>query len=172
MVILLIILRIIHIFSGMFWVGFAFVNLGFLQPTMRATAPEGQKFMQHLTQRTRLLTTIYTAATLTLLSGLIMYWILTGFRMSVLASGYGLTLTIGSVAGLVAWIVAIVVIRDIFNQMGSIGQAIQAQGGPPTAEQAAALQALGARLGSVGNVALVFLVIALLGMSAAQYMPS
>jgi hypothetical protein len=65
----------------------------------------------------------------------------------------------------------VVVIRGIFNQMGTIGRAIQAQGGPPKPEQATQMQALVARLGQVGQVALVFLVIALLGMSMARYMP-
>ena len=164
-------LRVIHIFSGVFWVGFAFFNIGFLQTTVKATGTEGQKTMRHLTQKTRLLSTVYATATLTMLSGLVMYWILLGFRLSVFLSGYGLVLTIGSIAGVIAWIIAVVVIRSIFNQMQTIGQEIQAQGGPPTPEQATQMQALVARLGTVGKVALVFLVVALLGMSMARYSP-
>jgi hypothetical protein len=106
-----------------------------------------------------------------MLSGLIMYWIISGFRLSFMGSGYGLVLTIGSIAGIIAWIYAVVVIRGIFNQMQTIGQQIQAQGGPPGPEQASQMQALVARLGQVGQVATVFLVIALLGMSIAQYTP-
>lgn len=169
--ILVMILRVIHIFSGVFWVGFAFFNIGFLQPTVKATGAEGQKTMQYLTQKTRLLSTIYTTATLTMLSGLIMYWILLGFRFSALLSGYGIVMTIGSIAGVIAWIYAVVVIRGIFKQMQTIGQEIQAQGNPPTPRQATQMQALVARLGKVGQVALVFLVIALLGMAIAQYTP-
>ena len=169
--ILILVLRVIHIFSGVFWVGFAFFNIGFLQPTVKATGAEGQKTMQYLTQKTRLLSTVYATATLTMLSGLTMYWILSGFRLSFIGSGYGLVLTIGSIAGVIAWIYAVVVIRGIFNRMGDIGQQIQAQGGPPNPEQATQLQALVARLGKVGQVALVFLVIALLGMATAQYTP-
>ena len=169
MAILIMILRIIHIFSGVFWVGFAFFNIGFLQPTVKATGAEGQKTMQYLTQKTRLLSTVYTTATLTMLSGLTMYWILSGFRLSFIGSGYGLVLTIGSIAGIIAWIYAVVVIRGIFNRMSVIGQQIQAQGGPPNPEQATQMQALVARLGKVGQVALVFLVIALLGMATARY---
>ena len=169
MTILIIVLRIIHIFSGMFWVGFAFFNIGFLQPTVKATGAEGQKTMQYLTQKTRLLSTVYTTATLTMLSGLIMYWVLSGFRLTFMSSGYGLVLTIGSVAGIIAWIYAVVVIRGIFKQMQTIGQQIQAQGSPPTPEQATQIQALATRLGKVGQVALVFLVISLLGMATARY---
>ena len=169
--ILILVLRVIHIFCGVFWVGFAFFNIGFLQPTVKATGAEGQKTMQYLTQKTRLLSTVYATATLTMLSGLIMYWILAGFRLSFIRSGYGVVLTIGSIAGVIAWIYAVVVIRGIFNRMQTIGQEIQAQGSPPTPEQATQMQALVARLGKVGQVALVFLVIALLGMSIARYTP-
>lgn len=168
---LMITLRLIHIFSGVFWVGFAFFNVGFLQPTVKATGAEGQKTMQYLTQKTRLLSTVYATATLTLLSGLLMYWILFGFRLSALLSGYGAALTAGAIAGLIAWIYAVVIIRGIFAQMATIGKQIRAQGGPPTPEQAGQMQALVTRLGNLGQVALVFLVIALVGMSTAQYMP-
>jgi uncharacterized membrane protein len=136
MAILIMVLRIVHIFSGVFWVGFAFFNIGFLQPTVKATGAEGQKMMQYLTQKTRLLSTVYTTTTLTMLSGLIMYWILSGFRLTFISSGYGFVLTIGSIAGIIAWIYAVVVIRGIFNRMQTIGQEIQAQGSPPTPEQA------------------------------------
>jgi len=156
-------LRGIHIFSGMFWVGFAFFNIGFLQPTVKATGAEGQKTMQYLTQKTRLLSTVYTTATLTMFSGLIPYWILSGFRLTFLRSGYGLVLTTGSIAGIIAWIFAVVVIRSIFQQMQTPGHQTKSQGSPPTPERDTQMQALVARLGKVGRVALVFLIISLLG---------
>ena len=65
---LIILLRIIHIFGGAFWIGVGLFNIGFLIPTIKATGPEGQKVMQHLTQKTRFQTMVYTAATLTNLS--------------------------------------------------------------------------------------------------------
>jgi uncharacterized membrane protein len=169
MVSLIIILRIIHIFSGVFWVGVSFFNIGFLQPTVRATGAEGQVVMRHLSQKTRLLVSTYTAATLNMLSGLILYGIFFGFQLSALTSGQGLTLTIGGIAGVIAWVIAIVVVRGIFSRMQAIGRDIQAQGGPPTPEQSAEMQALGARLGKVGQAALVLMIIALLGMSMGRY---
>jgi hypothetical protein len=167
--ILMIVLRIIHIFSGVFWVGVAMFNVGYLQPTVAATGPEGQKVMQHLTRQTRFTSATYGAATLTLLSGLWMYWILSGLRLAFVTSGYGLMLTLGGLAGLVAWIMVIFVVRNILGQMGALGGQIQAQGGPPTPEQGAAMRALGGRLVAIGRVGVVFLLVALLGMSIAQY---
>lgn len=169
MTILMIILRIIHIFSGVFWVGVSIFNIGFLQPTLQSTGGEGQKVMQHLTSRTRFTVTVYTAATLSLLSGLIMYWILFEFRLSALSSGYGLLLTLGGIAGLIAWVIAIFFVRNIINRLQAIGRAIQAQGGPPTPEQAAELQASSGRMVTLGQWGVAFMVVALLGMSVAQY---
>jgi len=166
---LMIVLRIIHIFSGVFWVGVSLFNIGFLQPTIQSTGSEGQKVMQHLTTQTRFTMTVYTAATLSLLSGLIMYWILFGFRLSALSSGYGLSLTIGGLAGIVAWFVALFVVRRIIGRMQAVGRAVQKQGGPPNPEQVAAMQAAGAQLAKLGKWGVALMVVALLGMSAGQY---
>jgi hypothetical protein len=165
----MIILRVIHIFSGVFWVGVSFFNIGFLQPTVQATGSEGQKVMQHLSSQTRFATTSYSAATLTLLSGWIMYWNLFHFRLSALSSGYGLVLTLGAIAGSIAWIIALFFIRQILNRMGGIGAAVASQGGPPTPEQSAELQSLSGRMGQLGQWGVGFMVLALLGMSIAQY---
>jgi uncharacterized membrane protein len=162
-------LRIIHIFSGIFWVGVSFFNIQYLQPSVRATAPAGQQLMQHLTQRTRFLNVVYGSATLTMLSGLLMYWILFGFRPAAMLSPYGLVLGIGGLAGIIAWLIVIFVIRDIFKQMGAISQAIQTQGGPPTPEQAEQLGDLSARLGDLGRWGLVLMTVAVTAMAVAQY---
>ena len=94
----MLVLRVIHIFSGVFWVGFSFFNVGFMQPTIAAVGAEGQKVMGYLTQKTRLLTTVYVTATLTMLAGLIMLWLISGLQLSFLRSGYGLILSLGKSA--------------------------------------------------------------------------
>ena len=130
---LTIILRIIHIFSGVFWIGVAMFNIGFLQPTVQATGAEGQKVMQHLSGKTRFLIFSYLAATLNMLSGMWMFWNLSRFNWDfATASGYGIFLSIGGTFGVLAWIIVIFVIRNIFNQLGAIGNQIHTQEGPPT----------------------------------------
>lgn len=166
---LMIVLRLIHIFAGIFWVGVSFFNIRYLQPAIQATAPDGQKIMQHLTQRTNFTTAVYSAATLTMLSGLIMYGYLFEFRVEAMTSPYGLVLGIGGLSGIIAWMVAIFVIRNIISEMGALGRAIQEQGGPPTPEQMEALGGLGARLNSMGRIGLALMTIAVIGMAAAQY---
>jgi uncharacterized membrane protein len=168
---LIMVLRVIHIFSGVFWVGFSFFNVSFMAPAIAAVGAEGQKVMGYLTQKTSLLSTVYVTATLTMLSGVTMYWILSGLKLSFLRSGYGLILTIGGLAGIVAWVIGFFVIRGIFNRMQSVSRAIAAAGGPPSPEQAGTMQSLVAQLGTAGQVGVVFMVVALLGMSIAQYSP-
>ncbi len=167
--ILMIILRIIHIFSGIFWVGVSIFNIRFLQPTLQATGGEGQAVMRHLTSHTRFTVTMYTVATLSLLSGLLMYWRLFEFDLDAVSKGYGLVLTIGGIAGLTAWIIAIFFVRRTLSQLQAIGAAVQAQGGPPTAEQAAGMQAASAQMVRLGQAGVGFMIIAVLAMSTAQY---
>jgi hypothetical protein len=169
MALLMSLLRIIHIFSGVAWVGIAFVNIVFLQPAVQATAPEGQKVMQYLVGRTRFDMTSYVAATLTVLSGLAMFGLLSDLRPEYFASPYGTFLTIGALAGIAGWVLAMFVIRGILKRMQALGSQIQAQGGPPTPEQGAEMAALSARLRRLGQVGLVLIAIALFGMSVAQY---
>jgi len=166
---LILILRIIHLFAGVFWVGFGIFNIQFLQPAVRATGADGQKVMQYLSQKTRFQITVYSAATLTVLSGLALYWIQTGFRAGALSSGYGLIIGLGGIAGIVAWLLAVFVIGGIFRRMAAVGQAIQAQGGPPTADQTAQMQALTTRLGKTGRIAVTFALISVLGMAIGRY---
>jgi hypothetical protein len=167
--VLMIILRVVHVLSGIFWVGFAIFNLAFLQPTIRATGAEGQKTLQHLMRKTRLMTTVYVAATLTMLTGLIQLGIVSNMQHSFINSGWGLIITLGSLSGIVAWFIAIHFIRSIFNKMGVVGMELQSSDGPPSHEKVIEMQGLVERLGKVGKTALVFMVISVIGMAAARY---
>jgi uncharacterized membrane protein len=50
---LMVVLQLIHIFAGVFWVGTSFFNLAFLTNTVNATGDEGRKVFQHLMFKTR-----------------------------------------------------------------------------------------------------------------------
>lgn len=72
---LMTLLRVVHIVARVFWVVVSFFfDTGILEPTVQAIGAEGQKVMQHLTSQTRFTEMAQAAATLTLLSGWIMYW--------------------------------------------------------------------------------------------------
>src|SRR4051794_20907923 len=71
--IMTLILRLIHILAGIFWVGAVFLIAGFLLPTARATGREGGRFMQHLMLQRRLPIFLAIAMLLTVLSGFTLY---------------------------------------------------------------------------------------------------
>ena len=73
MYILLILLRLIHVFAGVFWAGTAFAMSSQITPAVKASGEAGVKFMQQLGIKSNFSPVMGMAATLTFLSGLIMY---------------------------------------------------------------------------------------------------
>ncbi len=162
------ILRIIHIFSGVFWAGGSFFILSFVQPTANATGEEGQRFVQHMTTRTRFGTAMAGVAILTTLSGLWMYWRIFGFQLGAFATGYGVMLSIGALAGIGGLISGLVLQGLPLQRVIAIGKEIAAAGGPPAHEKLAEIQGLVARIQRGAQLTATLLAIALLFMAAAE----
>jgi hypothetical protein len=166
-----IVLRIVHIFSGVFWAGGTFFLVGAITPAVRFAGPDGAKFMQHVARQGRMSRIQATAAGLTVLAGLLLYWRTSGHLNGAwITSGPGLALTIGGAAGIIAAAYASIAVGGTSSRMGRVAQAVHDSGGPPTPEQMAQLQQLGARMGTAGMITAALLVIALLGMSISQYL--
>jgi hypothetical protein len=72
---LVIVLRLIHIGAGVFWVGSSIVFGAFIGPGIAATAEAGQKFMVHLVTKARIDRAILVSAILTVLAGSALYTI-------------------------------------------------------------------------------------------------
>ncbi len=165
-----ILLRIVHIFAGVFWVGAGATFVLFIAPTAAATHPESQKFVNYLIQQRRFVTAILIAATLAILAGLLLYWRdSAGFQGSWILSPTGLGLTAGALAAFLAYGVLHMGRRNLKRLM-MLGQQIQGGGKPPTPEQAAELQRLQQRQNRLGTIGLILLTLALLGMSIARYL--
>jgi hypothetical protein len=165
----MIVLRLIHIFAGVFWAGTSFFNLAFLSNTVNATGDEGRKVFQHLVFNTRFAVTMLTLALLTFLSGLLMYWRLSGFRPGYLTTGYGLILTLGGIAGLLALGTGYGMQYRVIQKMKALRAEIEASGGPPSSDQMAQMQSLAQSAATGARVTTALLVLALIGMSVAQY---
>lgn len=166
---LMISMRIIHIFAGVFWVGTSFFMISFVTPAVIATGAEGQKFMQQLAFRTRFSTAMMGVAVLTVLSGLVMYWQIFEFRLNALSTGYGLMLTLGAIAGLIGFFTGYFLQNRTIRRMKDISSSIATSGGPPSPEQQAEMKSLSETVSRGGQITSVFLALALLGMSVAQY---
>lgn len=166
---LMIFLRLVHIFSGVFWVGTSFFVISFLNPSVKATGEDGQKFMRQLGFKTRFSLTMLTVAILTVLSGFLMYWQISGFRMGWIRSGYGLMLTLGAVFGLLGLLSGYYYQFRNIQKMKALSAELQAGGGPPSPEQMERMKAYSENVSKGGMITTLFVTIALIGMSIAQY---
>lgn len=167
----MVVLRIVHILAGVFWVGAAFTTILFIQSTAREVGPAAAPFMAHLAGKKRLVDWVLRAAGLTILAGLLMYWeVSDGLDGDWIGSAPGLSLTIGALCGIAAFTLGLTVVRPTIMSSLAIGREVAASGGPPSPEQGARLQALQLRSKAVGNVIVPLLVVAVAGMAAARYL--
>jgi uncharacterized membrane protein len=165
---LMIVLRIIHIFSGIFWVGTNFFMILFFVPSVRSAGPAGGAVMGKLVA-SKFSTTIGIAALLTVLAGLTMYGLDSkGFQIEWIAGPSGIVLTIGAVAGILAAGVGLGMQKPISDRMAAVQKEIAAGGGSPTPEQIKELQSLQVRLARASKIAVFLMIIAVLGMVMAR----
>ncbi len=142
--IVIIVLRILHIFGGVFWVGAAWMLVFFIEPASRAAGQGGQVFMQKLMQTGKLSVYISIAAVITVLAGGALYfmiWWQIGF-----ASLKTIGFTIGGILGVISLGIGGGVTGPTSGALARLGGEIAAGGKPPTPEQAGRLQALQSRM--------------------------
>ncbi len=167
----MVVLRVVHILAGVFWVGAALTTLLFIQPTARELGPAAGPFMMHLAGRKRLIDYVLSAAGLTVLAGLLMYWRVTGgLDLDVIGSAYGISLTIGALCAIAALAIGVSVVRPGIMATLAIGREVAASGGAPTPEQAAQMQAIQRRSTAAGKAIVPLLIVAVIGMAAARYL--
>ncbi|HET9671599.1 MAG TPA: hypothetical protein VFQ40_01970 [Actinomycetota bacterium] len=167
----MVVLRILHIVAGIFWVGAALTTILFLQPTAREVGPAAGPFMAHLAGKKRLVDWVLAAATLTILAGVLLFWRVTdGLDPDLVGTAYGLSLTVASLSAIVAYSLGLSIVRPTILETLAIGREVAAGGGTPTPEQGARLQALQARSKQAGRTIVPLLVVAAAGMAAARYL--
>ena len=167
----MVVLRVVHILAGVFWVGAALTTVFFIQPTAREVGPAAGPFMMHLAGRKHLVDFVLSAAGLTVLAGLLMYWRVSGgLDPDWIGSAPGISLTVGALCAIAALAIGGSIVRPSIMATLAIGQAVAASGGPPTPEQAAELQALQRRGTTAGKVVVPLLIVAVIGMAAARYL--
>jgi uncharacterized membrane protein len=165
----MLVLRLIHIGSGVVWAGGAIVSNRFIEPAAKDAGEAGPRFMGALIKR-GFSTAMAAMGGLTFLSGAAMYWNdSNGFTNQWNQTGPGLLFTIGAIAGLSGLIVGGAMMSPAARQMQKIGEEVAKAGGPPSAEQGAAMGQFSARLSLGGRITAVLLGIAVLCMASAQY---
>jgi hypothetical protein len=166
----MVILRIVHILAGIFWVGAALVTSLFVQPTARDLGPAAAPFMSYLTGKKRLNDAVLAAAGLTVLAGLLLYWRVTdGLDRDIIGTAYGVSLTVGAMCAIIALGVGGSIVRPSINRAIEIGRTAAERSGP-TPEKAAVIGALQARARMAGLISVALIVVAAAAMASARYL--
>jgi uncharacterized membrane protein len=163
-------LRLIHILAGVFWVGTIFLIAGFLLPTARATGREGGRFMQHLMLQRRLPIFLAVAMLLTVLSGFTLYGRLVSSTHGAWAgTPPGIAYGVGGLAAILGALVGMVVSGPAARRMAAIGQRAAAEGAPSAGQQAE-IERLQGRMVLGSRLVAGFLAVAVGAMAVARYL--
>ena len=71
---LFIALRIVHIFTGVAWVGGAALFFFYIEPTINTLGPDAERFVDELVNQRKVPIYFLSASTLNILFGLLLYW--------------------------------------------------------------------------------------------------
>ena len=163
--------RIVHIGSAIVWAGGAALFFFYIEPTITAMGPDGERVVDELIGKRRMTVYFRAASILAVLGGLILYWRDSGgLQVSWITTSTGLAFTIGGLAALTAWAGSNLLIPRAIETVGAIGGQMKAAGGPPTDEQMSRMHAAQQRLRTIGLADLILIGIAAVAMASAQYL--
>ncbi|MGE5225946.1 MAG: hypothetical protein ACM3OO_03625 [Planctomycetaceae bacterium] len=166
----IVLLRVVHIVSGVIWVGSLFVVAVFVQPIAAAVGPPAGPFMAELRRR-RLVDVILVDALITIAAGSLLYWhdwhLLPSFG-DWIGSAFGATLTVGALLAISVIPIAALVTRPTIARLVALGRQAAESGGPSPelAQQIAATQR---RLAIAERSTLVLALLAVAAMASARY---
>lgn len=164
-----IVLRVVHIGAGIFWVGSATFLLVFVEPTVHALGPQAGPFMAHLNQARKMPTIIAGSAILTIGAGIWLYWLDTnGFDLDIITTPVGVGFTVGALAAIVAFVVGLTMVRPRVERLGELSGAMAS--GSPTPQQVEQMSGLQGTLRSISIFNEVLLVIAVVAMVSARFL--
>lgn len=167
----LLVLRLVHVVGGIFWVGSGLFTSFFLIPAITAAGPAAGPVMSGLQQR-RLFLVLPLVAVATMLSGLRLMWIVSGgFRPEYFQSRSGGVFAFAAGASVVAFALSLLVARPAaMRSMRLAAELARAPEGEGRATLTAAL-ARARRTGAIaGIMAVALLIVAASGMAVARYL--
>lgn len=167
----LIVLRLLHICTGVFWAGSVIYLAAFIVPAVQALGPDGSKFMQQLAKTNKLSLVMAIVASLNVLCGVLLFWELSsGFQSAWMSSRHGMILSIGGGLAILAYLEGLLVTRPTVDKLNLLGKNIAAAGGPPSAEQLQMLMTYRNKIFKANNFIAVILAITVVFMSIAKYL--
>ena len=170
MSLLILTFRLIHIVLGVFWAGTLIFFATYLVPSVREVGPDGAKVMAAI-QRRRFLEIMPVVAALTILSGLWLYWRMSGgFNWAWITSPTGLAFGLGGVLSVIAFAIGVGVMRPATLRAGVIArQMAESQEWPDRDAQLALVQQLRLRSAKAGRSVALLLFATTALMAVARY---
>ena len=163
-------LRLIHIGAGTFWVGAVFTFFLFVQPAAVAVGPEATKFTYQLLHHRRLPVVILASAALTVLAGI---WLLivtsNGLDPDRLFDVSRLGYTVGGVSAILTFAIGALYVYPRTRVVERTLGRLLSEGRPPTPEEQGALARTGRESRRAGWLVLIGLAIAVVAMATAGY---
>ncbi|MDQ5840598.1 MAG: hypothetical protein M3537_05535 [Chloroflexota bacterium] len=163
------VLRLIHIGAGTFWVGAVFTFFVFVQPTAAVLGPDAQKFVFHLIHNRRLPFVILSAGAVTVLAGI---WLLVitsnGLDPDRLLDASRLGYTVGGVAAIVTLGIGALYVFPRTRTVERIIGRLLAEGRPPTPDEGHTLARTARESRAAGWLVIIGLVIAVVAMATAR----
>jgi uncharacterized membrane protein len=166
----LLVLRLIHILSGIMWVGSGVYTSFFLVPALSSSPAVMGQVMAGL-QRRGLFLVLQIVAALTILSGLRLLWIdSAGFEASYFATGTGRTFSISAGAAIIAAVLSFGVARPAMVRAGAIAASLGPAASTSDRERLTPeLDRLRRRAAIASTFAVAFGLLAASGMAVARY---
>lgn len=164
---LLALLRAIHIIGAVFWAGGTFLLGMYHDYVLDPGAPE--RTLERLAEYDTMSKKVGGSGIVSVLAGLILYWFVSGgLTPGWIMSSYGATITVGAVAGIASFAVAVPLIGLTNDRAVELFEEVQGQD-ELTDDQAETVERLRTRLKTGERWHGVLLAIAVLAMATAQY---
>jgi uncharacterized membrane protein len=165
-----ILLRLIHIVGGVFWVGATIFTAAFLLPALRDAGPDGAKVMEGVARR-KFMEIMPVVAILTMLSGLWMFYRTSGgFNSAYFASRIGMGYSTGGALAIIAFLIGITVVRPSMMKATELAKSALQASPEEKGRIMGAAGVLRARANKAGNIVATLLVLAACAMAVARYL--
>lgn len=166
----LLLLRLIHILGGIFWLGTGLFSALFLAPALAMSGVDAGRVFAALQQR-RFFTILPLVAVLTIASGLRLLWIGSGgVDARYFATATGATYGYSGAATIVAFLLSMLISRPSAARAGQLAAALASAPETGPARLASEIEALRRRGLVAGNIAMALLILGAAGMAVARYL--